>query len=34
MKLNGNKNVVELKEFLMSSDEQYCGTFYKIYVLF
>lgn len=33
-KLAGNKHVVPLKDYLMSSEDQYCSTFYKIYALF
>ena len=33
-KLAGNKHVVPLKDYLMSSEDQYCSTFYKIYTLF
>ena len=33
-KLNDNKHVVPLKDYLMSAEDQYCSTFYKIYALF
>ena len=34
VKLGGNKHVVPLKDYLLSSEDQYCSTFYKIYALF
>jgi hypothetical protein len=34
IKLSGNKHVVPLKDYIMSSEDQYCSTFYKIYALF
>lgn len=33
-KLAGNKHVVALKDYIMSAEDQYCSTFYKIYALF
>jgi len=34
MKLKGSKHVVPLKDHLMTTEDQYCSTFYKIYSLF
>ena len=34
IKLGGNKHVVPLKDYLLSCEDQYCSTFYKIYALF
>ena len=33
-KLAGNKHVTPLKDYLSTSEDQYCSTFYKIYALF
>ena len=33
-KLAGNKDVTPLKDYLSTSEDQYCSTFYKIYALF
>jgi serine/threonine protein kinase len=33
-KLSGNKHVVPLTHFFMSSEDQYCSTFYKIYAVY
>ena len=33
-KLAGNKHVTFLKDYLSTSEDQYCSTFYKIYALF
>ena len=33
-KLAGSKHVVPLKDYLTTSEDQYCSTFYKIYALF
>lgn len=33
-KLDGCKHVVPLKDYLTTSEDQYCSTFYKIYALF
>ena len=32
--LNGCKHVVPLKDYLTTSEDEYCSTFYKIYALF
>ena len=33
-KLAGNKHVVPLKDYIMSAEDQYCSTFYKVFALF
>lgn len=33
-KLAGSKHVVPLEDYLMSAEDQYCSTFYKIFGMF